>query len=497
MEEKQDKDIILYLDDEEVNLSGFKFVFRGEYKILTAVTIGEARKHLAENHVKVIISDQRMPDMLGTDFFQSIDGQYPDIIKIILTAYADSDTAIKAINQTNIYQFLIKPWKREKMSETLRNAINAYNLLKSNSQRINNLEEQNEQIHATNKQLRQEIFVRLQTERALIQSERKFRRIFDDSNDGIIIWGFDFNILDINKAVETGLGYTRSELVGLPVFEIISGDSFTSTTFRLDKLKVGAELPSIEYESKCKDGSMIPIEVNSRIINLGNEPAVLTMVRDIRPRKQHEKAVMNAIIETEEAERKRFARDLHDDFGPILSSIKMYLGLLHENTPDTRSQEVIKTIGGLVDESISIVRTTSNALSSHVLVQYGLVSALHNITDKFAPFVNISFITNLTIERFSPNIEAVIYRISNELLNNTIKHADAKNISLHLLLEFGMLALYYSDNGKGFDLDEKKSPTAEGIGIFNIVSRVQTIGGKYTFETALGMGVKFSMKVKV
>ncbi len=493
---KPEKDIILYLDDEEVNLTGFKFVFRGDYHILTAATVREARALLAGNQVKLIISDQRMPDMLGTDFFQSIADEYPDVIKIILTAYADSDTAIKAINQTNIYQFLIKPWKKEKMSETLKNAITAYDLLKSNSDKITNLQEQNEQIQATNKQLRQEIFVRLQTERALLQSERKFRRIFDDSSDGIIIWNFNFQIIDINRAIEESIGFSREELLTMPINAIICGDSFNATTLRLEQLKVGAELPSIEYEGHCKDGSVVPVEVNSRIISLGSESAVLTMVRDIRPRKQQEKAIMDAIIDTEETERKRFARDLHDDFGPILSSIKMYLRLLNDNTENARSTEVIETIRGLVDESIAIVRTTSNALSSHVLVQYGLVSAMHNITDKFAPFVKISFTTNLTTERFAPNTEAVIYRIFNELLNNTVKHAEAKNINIQLHIESGILELRYSDDGKGFDLKNKMTDSADGIGIFNIFSRVKTIGGKYTFETAPGKGVVFSLKAK-
>lgn len=494
---KPEKDVILYLDDEEVNLTGFKFVFRSDYHILTASSVKEACKLLAENHVKLIISDQRMPDMLGTDFFQSISEDYPDVIKIILTAYADSDTAIKAINQTNIYQFLIKPWKKEKMSETIKNAISAYDLLKSNSDKMSNLQEQNEQIQATNKQLRQEIYVRLQTERALLQSERKFRRIFDDSTDGIIIWNFDFKIIDANRAIEDGVGYSRDELFNMPINNIICGESFNASTLRLEMLKIGTELPSIEYEARCKDGSVIPVEVNSRIISLGSESAVLTMVRDIRPRKQQEKAIMDAIIETEETERKRFARDLHDDFGPILSSIKMYLRLLHDNTENPRSIEMIETIRELVDESISIVRTTSNALSSHVLVQYGLVSAIHNITEKFSPFVKINFTTNLTTERFGANTEAVVYRIFNELLNNTVKHADAKKISIHLLIESGMLVLHYSDDGKGFDLEKKMIDSAEGIGIFNIFSRVKTIGGKYTFETAPGKGVKFLLKAKL
>ena len=307
---KPEKDIILYLDDEEVNLSGFKFVFRSEYQILTASSVKEARKLLNEHPVKVVISDQRMPDMLGTDFFQSISEEHPDVIKIILTAYADSDTAIKAINQTNIYQFLIKPWKKEKMSETLRNAINAFDLLKRNSEKITNLQEEYDQVQAANKQLRQEIYVRLQTERALLQSERKFRRIFADSTDGIIIWNYDFTIIDINRAIQTWIGYTREELLTKSLPEILNGEAFGNISNRLEMLKLGTEIPTVEYEGHCKDGSIIPVEVNSRIISINNEPAVLTMVRDIRPRKHQEKAVMSAIIETEEAERKRFWADI-------------------------------------------------------------------------------------------------------------------------------------------------------------------------------------------
>jgi len=493
---EEEKSTILYIDDEMMNLTGFRFVFRTSYNVLIADTIAQAEEILAQNPVKVIISDQKMPEMSGSDFLKSISEKYPDIIKIILTAYADSGTAIDAINEINIYQFIIKPWKKEKMEETLRNAVEIFDLTRKNSQLIENLRSQNEKIQIANDLLTEEINTRKQAERALKQSEQKFKRIFNSSSEGIFIWNSQFKIIDVNKAVLNVLGYEKEEILSLSIFDAITEEYYEQIRQHSRILLSGKTQQSYEIEGIAKDGTIIPIEVNSRVIQIADKVYILTLIHDLRERKQKEQIILNATIETEERERQRFAQDLHDDFGPTLSSAKMYLQLLKEKEQDARSSEIIDTVQALIEESIDNIRSTSNALSSHILVQYGLAEAIKNTVEKFRAFVSVSLDTNLRGERFLPNTEAIVYRILNELLNNTIKHADATRIDIGIYIKKQNLKLSYVDNGKGFDLQQKLADAKGGIGIFNILNRIQTIGGKYTFDTSPGNGVVFALKVK-
>ncbi len=108
---KPEKIKILYIDDETNNLIGFKASFRLDYMILTANNTTEALKHLEENpDIHMIFCDQRMPDKTGVQFFEDIRTDYPHPIRILLTAYADIESVIDAINRSNIFRYVKKPW---------------------------------------------------------------------------------------------------------------------------------------------------------------------------------------------------------------------------------------------------------------------------------------------------------------------------------------------------------------------------------------------------
>lgn len=103
---------ILYIDDEINNLIGFKASFRLDYKIFTAINTSEALKHLSANpDMRVIFCDQRMPDKTGVQFFKEIKSTFPHPIRILLTGYTDIEAVIEAINLSNIFRFVKKPWE--------------------------------------------------------------------------------------------------------------------------------------------------------------------------------------------------------------------------------------------------------------------------------------------------------------------------------------------------------------------------------------------------
>lgn len=119
---------ILYIDDEQNNLFSFKAAFRMHFDIYTATQPMEAINHLITHQdIKVIFCDQRMPDITGVDLFEQIKSLFPLPVRVLITGFADIDAVIDAINKSNIFQYLKKPWKEEEILTTIEEAVKYYN----------------------------------------------------------------------------------------------------------------------------------------------------------------------------------------------------------------------------------------------------------------------------------------------------------------------------------------------------------------------------------
>ena len=209
-------------------------------------------------------------------------------------------------------------------------------------------------------------------------------------------------------------------------------------------------LPAIECEIRLKSKSNLPVEINSKLIEYEGEMVLVSILRDITERRQLENRILDTIISTEEKEREKFARNLHDELGPLLSSIKMYVNSLASATDQQKHSFIISQLKQILTEAIQSTKELSNDLSPHVLASYGLVAALEWFINQIKPYISVNFETNLKEERFSSSLELSIYRIIKELINNTIKHARADSITINLHLYLQSIHLSYSDNGVGF-----------------------------------------------
>ncbi|MBL7690350.1 MAG: response regulator [Flavipsychrobacter sp.] len=137
---------ILYVDDEMNNLISFKAVFRIKYNVLTAISGEEAIKLLKNNTVDIIITDQRMPNMTGVEFLESILDEYPDPIRILLTGYADMNAVIDAVNKGKIFHYLTKPWNEEELDMTITRAYDVYRSRMEEKEMTQKLSLSNEQL---------------------------------------------------------------------------------------------------------------------------------------------------------------------------------------------------------------------------------------------------------------------------------------------------------------------------------------------------------------
>ncbi|MBK0384251.1 sensor histidine kinase [Pedobacter sp. SD-b] len=203
-----------------------------------------------------------------------------------------------------------------------------------------------------------------------------------------------------------------------------------------------------------------------------------------------------AILKAEENERKRIASDLHDGLGQMFSTVKLNLSSFEDDVyfkDDNIKNNFLKTIN-LVDHSCKELRTISHQMASDVLIKLGLVAAIRDFIQNIDQNkLKVNFQSIGINDRIPSNIETVLYRVVQESVNNTIKHAKASNLDIQLLKEQGELTLIIEDNGIGFNVDDMGK--FKGIGLQNIQSRVAYLKGNIDFDSAPNRGTVISIFV--
>lgn len=214
-------------------------------------------------------------------------------------------------------------------------------------------------------------------------------------------------------------------------------------------------------------------------------------------RRETENKVLSAVIRTEEKERQRFAKELHDGLGPLLSVVKMLLSGLDAKADPEVNEKIKQNLKQAVDEAIVSVRDISANISPHILNNFGLKDAVEAFIKRLgsAEGIEIRFTTNLGGRRFTYNVEVILYRVMCELINNTLKHAVAHNIRIDLQLREQTIYLDYSDDGIGFDVS--REATEYGMGLDNILYRLKSGNGDIEIISERGKGMQAKASIKI
>lgn len=205
---------------------------------------------------------------------------------------------------------------------------------------------------------------------------------------------------------------------------------------------------------------------------------------------KHQQELLAAVIESQEAERKRVAKDLHDNLGALLTTAKLSLNQFRRKVELEESQTGrLDTTQEILEESIDSVRKTAHQLIPPTLEKFGLSAVLLTLVHQ----VNASTDTQVELlgselERLQPQAELALYRIVQELLNNGLKHAGASRICLLLEPKGDELHMRYEDDGKGFDPERL---FVSGLGLKNLESRANLLQGSFVVESAPRSGARF------
>ena len=221
---------------------------------------------------------------------------------------------------------------------------------------------------------------------------------------------------------------------------------------------------------------------------------------DVTRSKQTERHMLHTMLEAQEEQRRKLSTEIHDGIGPLISTIKLNLDALKLELGQKPSQQALKmmeSMSELLQTMSTEIRNISHNLMPNVLVDFGLVAALENLCHRLnsSGKVQVNFFHSGMRERLDLKQALGLYRIAQELINNTLKYAQANTINIQLIKHPSSVVLVMEDDGIGFDPAQLEKAPHKGIGLQNIQTRVKSLGGTFLLESQHGKGVLATVEV--
>lgn len=343
-----------------------------------------------------------------------------------------------------------------------------------------------------------------QAHKALIESEHNYRTVADYT------YAWEYWIDDNGKirymspAVEEITGYTADQFKSDPSIlnDIIYADDkhiWERHSREIDEIN-HVHQSKLEFRIVSRDRVVKWIGHDCRRIYNGDIYMGLRVSnRDITSLVEAERKLLFNTVETEEKERGRYSRELHDGLGPLLSTIKMYIQSLSEATDPRKIKMFTDEINNIIKITIHTMREIAHGISPFNLSHSGYVESMIDFAEKINKThkLTIDFVYNTKV-RFNNFYEIILYRITTELINNTIKHSEAGKIVIDFNFKRGQktISLKYSDDGCGFELSDCSKPSI-GMGLSNIQYRLKMLRGNFQINTAPGKGVQIFIDLPV
>lgn len=466
---------ILVVDDDHQSILILKQIFRKfPYDVITAHN-GQMAMQIASRELPdLILLDILMPDLSGYEVCRNLRQAAPtrNIPVIFITALNRQEEIVMGF-QAGAVDYIVKPYQKEELRVRVENHLR--------------LKASGDVIARQNLLLQQEIQQRKQT-------EEKFRALSQAAFEAIFFVRGD-KIVECNDAALQLFGFGSSQDLG-PVNRLVPQPEAQKL---LRVLEIKDQGPWELQFARQDQTSFYGLLKQQEFVYRGQKIVVLA-ISDITRLKELEQQVRKAIIETEEKERKRFAMDLHDGLGALLSTLKIYVTLLEKPGKSQEDRDFL--LGELktnINESVATARRIANNLMPGTLSDYGLLPALESFCQKIQRSgtisINISYPKDFP--RLEKNTEVNLYRVFTELVNNTLKHAGASRIDMEFNLNNGLLSTVYLDNGKGFDMQKMQNGNPGSHGLKNISTRVQLLHGEMKVKAAGNGGVMFKFEIPV
>jgi PAS domain S-box-containing protein len=337
---------------------------------------------------------------------------------------------------------------------------------------------------------------------AFLNSEGRFRQFFETQPECCYMISPGGIVLDVNPAACKALGYTKEELIGKAVSIIYAPESHSKMCDLLEKWKKTGRLESEEIVVLTRDGErrVVLLNAGSVVDAEGNLLHSTSVHVDITERKRAEEAlstVNQRLIEAQEEERARLARELHDDIGQRLALLTVDLEQLAENCPDSPA-EVRSSVRVLREQASDVatdVHSLSHELHSSKLEYLGLASAAggfcRELSDRQG--IEIGFHSESIPKDLPREISLCLFRVLQEALQNAIKHSGSRHFQVSLSGGSSGVELTVRDSGIGFDPED--TTRGSGLGLTSIRERLKLVNGKLVIDSQSQRGTTILARV--
>jgi PAS domain S-box-containing protein len=349
---------------------------------------------------------------------------------------------------------------------------------------------------------------------ALRQSEQRFRNLLSELQVGILLQDAEGTITMSNAAMFKLLACSEDELVGNKIWEVFpdviredlshfNHDDRPSFASLISKKPVSDVVMGVRHP---KTGKYVWLLVNAHPIvdNEGTLYTVICSFTDITERKKleqklfseqlgHQRLLTQATIDSQEKERGEIGKELHDNIGQRLTTIKLFLDLARA-TADDSTGEMITLSQRNISDVINEIRNLCRALIPSSLGDLGLVECVNDLIQTVlrAQRLQIRFQHAQFDESLMPESQKLmVFRIIQEQLNNIVKHAEATHVNISLVNDQGHLVLEVTDDGKGFDTATIK----RGLGLTNMKNRAELLGGNFSLFSSPGKGTSVHVNI--
>ena len=343
----------------------------------------------------------------------------------------------------------------------------------------------------------------LESNRDITESKRaqeaqgRLAAIVESSEDAIVSKDLEGIIVNWNKGAERIFGYGPEEAIGQHITLIVPPDRLDEEADILASLRRGERIDHFETVRKRKDGTFLDMSVTISPLKdaQGHVIGASKVARDITERKRlavllQEAELSGRILQLQDQEKRRIARELHDGTGQLLAALSLNISaILTEESLSPSVARNMQESRSLIDQAISEIRTISYLLHPPLLDEVGLISALNEYINGFGERSNIRVSLDLPsdLERLPRDVELSIFRIVQECLTNVHRHSGSATAQVHLSRKPGEIQLQVSDQGRGITReiqDKFLAGKSSGVGLRGMRERIRQLGGRMQIHSS-------------
>ncbi len=351
--------------------------------------------------------------------------------------------------------------------------------------------------------------------RNLEEIRRKYEFIANASQELMLLVNSQYVIEAVNEASCTALSRGRHEILGKHMNDVLDQEDFRSVVDERVKGCMSGLRTKGEGWFELPGSGRKYLEIDC--YPYWNIPSIVThaivIIRDATERKRSEDKIRESqrqraevlrryaqlTQQAQEDERRRIARELHDEIGQRLTALNLRLDDIEELVTAGKpvSTRRLRSAKLEVSNMFAEIRRISHNLRPSALDHFGLITALLYLAKEYKKLnaIRVDFETNIpSRRRYSPEVETALYRVAQEALSNCVKYARVRQAALKISETDGKLALNVSDDGRGFNLTEYRNRTdaEQHFGLINMRERIELCGGTFSLESSIGGGTKIS-----